>query len=524
RSFPVSTPPAPSIPRGGQTALPLLVEATPAGTGGWDATDEQRTVLALRANGLSVAACARQAGLPESKARHHLSACKETVGVSEHRALVHEALRAGVLVLLDPPTATGSLLPAGVDREVLRGLILDVPPAELPSAIMRSKGRSYIRVCDTLDALRRVGVPDCRLVVLGWQWNVLDATHSVRPPEPDESGSSLTAETDRTHTAVAADGAGVGSQRGSLTPRQHEALRYVVEGLTDEEAAGRMGINPPSLRGHLVNCRARAGVETDRALIHMALKTGQVQPPQPQGLPEWRLRMSEAWNVWRAMVLDAPDTLLGSEIARKLRIPRQTVDCALTDLRSSGLSDRQLIRAGWACGVLDADADVTPRSHTGQLLSSPAPSTPRAAPTGPAPLALVPPGMAWRDPFPPSPGPHPLHGTVNGGDFALLIVQPEVCRAFLRQVGAEQWGPVLARPETGTALLVAHAHSVPIRWRTPRGRRAAAHTRLHLPGEHTPGREGSHWAVPPTAPLWTTPRLHWLLDETNPTTPGDHHE
>ncbi|MEE1742270.1 hypothetical protein PUR49_37985, partial [Streptomyces sp. BE147] len=47
RSFPVSTPPAPSIPRGGQTALPLLVEATPAGTGGWDATDEQRTVLAL---------------------------------------------------------------------------------------------------------------------------------------------------------------------------------------------------------------------------------------------------------------------------------------------------------------------------------------------------------------------------------------------------------------------------------------------------------------------------------------------
>ncbi|WP_457511743.1 helix-turn-helix transcriptional regulator [Streptomyces sp. TE33382] len=520
----MSTPSTLSVPRRGQR-LPLpLVEATPAGTGGWNATDEQRTVLALRANGLSVATCARRAGLPESKARHHLSLCKEMAGVSEHRALVHEALRAGVLVLLEGPAATESPLPSFVDREVLQGLILDVPPAELPLAIMRSKHRSYISVCDTLDALRRGGVLDCRLVVLGWQWNVLDATHSVRPPEPDESGSFLTAETDRTDTAVAADGAGAGGLRGPLTPRQREALRYVVEGMTDEEAAEQMEINPHSLRSHLVNCRARAGVDTDRALIHMALKTGQVQRPQPQSLPEWSMRMSvKAWSVWRAMVLDVPDPLLGSEIAKKLRIPRREVDSDLTVMRSSGLSDRQLIRTGWACGVLNPDADVTPRSPAGQLLSSPTPSAPRAAPTGPAPLALVPPGMAWRDPFPPSPGPHPLHGTVNGADFALLIMQPEVCRAFLRQVGAEQWGPVLARPENGTALLIAHAHSVPVKWRTPRCRRAAAHTRIHLPGEHSPSRDGSRWAVPPTAPLWNAPRLHWLLDETNPTAPGDPH-
>ncbi|MEE1807635.1 hypothetical protein [Streptomyces sp. BE133] len=491
--------------RAEQDALPPLVAATPPGSGAWDPTDEQRHVLVLRAQGLSVRGCAMRSGLSLRRTLAHLSACAEMAGVTTHRAMVHEALRAKVLVLQTRPGTLGSAPPEGVDLAVLRGLVLDVPSAELPSAIMRSARCSYRRVCDSLDVLRGRGAEDCRLVVLGWQWGVLDATAPVLPgqgPGPSLSVTSATA-------PVRGE-----EQAWPLTSQQRVALQCVVGGMTDQEGAEEIGRNLSTFRGHLSNARARAGVDTDRALIHRALRTEQEPLPGPQDCPSWCLGVSvEVRAVWREMVLDVPDPVLGSQIAAKLSLPRRDVDRALTELRQTGLSDRQLIRAGWACGVLDARATVIPSFRTATIRSEPVVSKPRPAVPELALQAFLPDGMTWHDRCPPESADRRLDGSVRGSQFALLIVEPAICRALLQRVGARNWGPVLARPETGTALLIAHARSVPVGWRSARGQRATAHTVVPLPGEGTPARGGSYWAVPPTAPLWDSARLHWLIGE-----------
>ncbi|WP_330434200.1 hypothetical protein OIC43_08155 [Streptomyces sp. NBC_00825] len=496
-------------------ALPPLVEATPPGTGGWDPTDEQRQVLVLRAQGLSIRGCAQRSGLSPHKTLVHLSACAEMAGVTTHRALVHEALRAGVLVLQPRPGTLGSAPPEGVDRAVLRGLVLDMPSAELPTAIMRSARCSYRRVCDSLDVLRGGGVEDCRLVVLGWQWGVLDATAPVLPGQDDPGPS-------RSVTSAAAPVRGE-EQVWPLTLRQREALQCVVGGMTDQESAEEIGRNLSTFRGHLANARARAGVDTDRALIHRALQTGQEPPPGPQDCPSWCSEVpAEVRAVWREMVLDVPDSLLGSQIAAKLKLPRRDVERALTALRQTGLSDRRLIRAGWACGALDARTTVTPSFRTATTRSEPVVSKPRPAVPELALQAFLPDCMTWHDPCTPGPADHRFDGSVRGSQFALLIVEPAICRALLQRVGASEWGPVLARPETGTALLIAHARSVPVGWRSARGRRATAHTVVPLPGEDTPACGGSYWAVPPTAPLWGSTRLQWLIGEPSRQTLRNH--
>ncbi|MFJ5817225.1 hypothetical protein ACIQGT_25500 [Streptomyces sp. NPDC093108] len=499
----------PSRPVHAEDALPPLVKATPVGSGTWDPTDEQRLVLVLLAEGLSIKGCAQRSGLSLRRTLAHLSACAEMAGVTTHRALVHQALRAGVLVL-QPRPALGSALPEGVDRAVLRRLVLDVPQAELPSAIMRSARCSYRRVCATLDALRGGGTRDCRLVVLAWQWGVLDATAPVLPGEIDRVPSRSVAPASATAPAALVQGE---ERLRRLSERQREALQYIVGGMTDQESAERMGINLNSLRGHRVNLRAWAGVDTDRALVHRALQTGQGTPPEPQNCPSWCWEVSaEVRAVWREIVLDVPDSLLANRIAMKLKLPQRDVHRALTALRQTGLSDRQLIRAGWACGVLDARATVTPPpSSTASTGPNHVPSKPRPTVPQPVPCAFLPHGMTWHAPYPPKPADPRLHGSVRGSQFALLVVEPAVCRALLQQVGPSEWGPVLARPETGTALLIAHARSVPAGWRSARGQRATAHTLVPLPGENAAARGGSYWVVPPTAPLWDSTRLHWLI-------------
>lgn len=209
--------------RAEQDALPPLVTGTPAGNGAWDLTDEQRRVLALRAEGLSIDGCAQQSGLSPRQTLDLLSACAQMAGVTTHRALIHEALRAGVLVLLPRP-ATPCPLTDDVDRAVLRRLVLDVPPVKLRSAIMRSARCSYRRVCACLDFLRRGGVADCRLVVLGWQWGVLDAAAPVLPEKADPGpsrpvvASATTPVRSRWHAAW------------NLSDRQDEALGCVLGG------------------------------------------------------------------------------------------------------------------------------------------------------------------------------------------------------------------------------------------------------------------------------------------------------
>jgi DNA-binding NarL/FixJ family response regulator len=65
---------------------------------------------------------------------------------------------------------------------------------------------------------------------------------------------------DATHAALAA-----------LTPRQHEIIRMVADGLTSTEIAKRLGLSERTVAFHRTNIRAKLGIESDGGLLRYAL-------------------------------------------------------------------------------------------------------------------------------------------------------------------------------------------------------------------------------------------------------------
>jgi DNA-binding CsgD family transcriptional regulator len=65
----------------------------------------------------------------------------------------------------------------------------------------------------------------------------------------------------------AADGVPAASERPiRLTARQSEVLALIADGLTDAEAADRLGISPRTVRMHADVLRAKLGVKRRRQL------------------------------------------------------------------------------------------------------------------------------------------------------------------------------------------------------------------------------------------------------------------
>lgn len=58
---------------------------------------------------------------------------------------------------------------------------------------------------------------------------------------------------------------------GQLTPREHEVLGLVAEGLTNAEIASRLWISAGTVRRHLENAYAKLGVHTRTAAVRAAL-------------------------------------------------------------------------------------------------------------------------------------------------------------------------------------------------------------------------------------------------------------
>ncbi|MFD7861368.1 hypothetical protein [Streptomyces sp. NPDC059783] len=479
------------------------VAATAPGEGVWDAAPSVRRALALRAGGRTTGACAAAEGVSRATITTRLGQCQSLTARRSHRALVHEGLLAGVLVRPERAGADAAPDVSEAERLVWQHLVLDVSNEKLPGQIALQTGLNQDLVHRCLIALRERFGDECAAVVHGWRHGVLcDSTPVTQPVPP-----------------AAADE----PARPALTARQHEALSLLtVGGLSIHQAAARMGIAASSVDGHRHACAIRAGVRSLRSLTHWALAGGLLTPldaghRDPGPVPQ------QTATVWGHLALNCPDPFLETELANATGLSRHQVHSCLTDLRSTGLTDAQLVAAGWHRQILDAasptrpDAETVrpvPRSETCRL---PARTTDVTRTVGTA-AARIQRGRSLDvlpRPYQETPAPDPawLVSRVatcgQGVDF--LWTDPHTCRDLLARIPAKRWGPVIAAPESQMVLLVTRAvPDRPVR-RTVLCRFHAKGGRVELPPAAARSGPGRYWAVPPTAPLWQDPDLNNLL-------------
>lgn len=77
-----------------------------------------------------------------------------------------------------------------------------------------------------------------------------------------------------------------GAERGErtpagLTPREIEVLRWVAQGDTNKEVAGRLSISPRTVGHHLAHAYAKIGVTTRAAAALFIVEQGLLHPPEP---------------------------------------------------------------------------------------------------------------------------------------------------------------------------------------------------------------------------------------------------
>ncbi|MYT82388.1 hypothetical protein YW3DRAFT_05772 [Streptomyces sp. MnatMP-M77] len=147
--------------------------ATRPGAGAWDASPAHRRVLALRASGRDVAACARADGTTVDAVTGRLSAAKRMAGgVRTHRALIHRALCDGVL---QSPAVQQDTDSPQQKLAVWRHFALDVPDNALIARIATHTGLGMSVVERFVRDLRIRYRDDCAVIHEGWRYGVLDA-------------------------------------------------------------------------------------------------------------------------------------------------------------------------------------------------------------------------------------------------------------------------------------------------------------------------------------------------------------
>lgn len=317
------------------------VAASPPREGAWDPAPSARRARALRAGGRDTAACAEADGVSRSAIVSRLGQCQSLSDRRTHRVLVHQGFLDQVLVRPAPGGPAEVLEMPAEERLVWLvwlHLILDVAPAKLPVAIAGHTRLSLDTVLECLRSLRARFADDCAAVVQGWRHGVLSESTPVLE-----------------NPLQAAPLADLG-----LTTRQIEVLSLLtVGGLNRLEAAARLRMAPSTVDGHRQDCANQAGTRSLRALTHWALVGGLLAPMAPGDRDPGQVA-DDVEKVWRHLALNVPDRVLEKELAEVIRMPRYRVHSSLKELRSSGLTDSQLVAVGWHRLILDAGSPTSP--------------------------------------------------------------------------------------------------------------------------------------------------------------------
>ena len=72
-------------------------------------------------------------------------------------------------------------------------------------------------------------------------------------------------------------------QTDPLTPREHEVLRALTEGLSTREICERLFIAPNTLRTHVQNIMGKLRVHSKLEAVAFAIRNRLVEPPRPDG-------------------------------------------------------------------------------------------------------------------------------------------------------------------------------------------------------------------------------------------------
>jgi DNA-binding CsgD family transcriptional regulator len=71
-----------------------------------------------------------------------------------------------------------------------------------------------------------------------------------------------------------------------LTVRETQCLTLVAEGLTDDQAAGRLGIKARTQRFHIANALVKLDARTRAHGVALAIRLGLLSPPPETTEPE----------------------------------------------------------------------------------------------------------------------------------------------------------------------------------------------------------------------------------------------
>lgn len=488
---------------------PASTEVRPShpGAGSWDPGPAQRRVLALLASGRDAATCAREERTTTSAIAWRVGRCKEMAGVRSGRALIHEALRAGVLL---PPEINNGVEPAGGERAVWQSLPVDVPDHQLAAAIGNSTGLGINVVHGYLRRLRIRYRTDEAAVYAGWKHRVITADTPTLPPGGEPLPPALPASAPRADAPAAVP-------LMKLSPRQHQVLTLLtVDGMNLDEAAAHLGMRHATVRAHQRSCLQRAEAVTLRALAHRALGLGLLDPLDAGDRDPGKLP-GDAEVVWQHLPVDVPDHQLVAQIARMTGLSKGCVQECLGLLRATGLTDPQLVAVGWHRNLLTTRPANPPSTTTPAPLPVIAPQrrpTLGHRRTGPQPdpLRLLP----GSPPAPAFSGEGPQWGTtaVAGKELDFVRISPPTCRSFLSRIPATRWGPVLALPEVHEVLLLTAVGPRPAR-RGQAARLVRPSTTVSLPGSSVRTGPGRYWAIDPRAPLWEQKDLAWLLENSH---------
>jgi DNA-binding NarL/FixJ family response regulator len=154
-----------------------------------------------------------------------------------------------VLLDFDLEEETGTRFIASATAEGYRGKILMVTAGMSPLdiAVARKLGISGIFLKHSSPAMLLQAI---RTVAAGDEWMDPKIT------QPGADAAKL----------------GVRAEKEPLTPREHEVLRSVFEGLTNKEIAYRIGVSQSSVKATLQDLFQKTGVRTRGQLVRIAIE------------------------------------------------------------------------------------------------------------------------------------------------------------------------------------------------------------------------------------------------------------
>jgi DNA-binding CsgD family transcriptional regulator len=142
----------------------------------------------------------------------------------------------------------------------------------------------------------------------------------------------------------------------TLTPTEKRVAEKIAAGLSNQEAAAELGMQPGTLGRHVMSIGLRFGVSSRPAKVHAALASGQAPTPEaPDTVPAFT---EDELLLLRAVATKSDN----DEIAAAARIAPALVTTRIRDLadKAGALNSSHLVGMAHAWQLLDSETTTKP--------------------------------------------------------------------------------------------------------------------------------------------------------------------